>query len=199
MLLDKEPELEFIGMAGSRSEAVEMTIKKRPDLILLDVGHDEKDFVDFIPELLGSDRSARVLLLTGKRDPDFQKRAVRLGAMGVLSKDSSVEVLVKAIKKIHAGEVWLDRSMLSVLLHERDETRERNPAEEQIATLTKREREIIALIAEGLKNRQVGKRLFISETTVTHHLSSIFSKLEVSDRLELALYAFRHKLAKSPE
>jgi DNA-binding NarL/FixJ family response regulator len=77
-------------------------------------------------------------------------------------------------------------------------TGEIDPEEAKIASLTDREREVIALIAEGLKNKQIGQRLFISETTVTHHLSSIFSKLDVSDRLELIIYAFRHGLAQLP-
>jgi DNA-binding NarL/FixJ family response regulator len=74
-----------------------------------------------------------------------------------------------------------------------------DPELSKIESLTDREREVIALIGEGLKNKQVGERLFISETTVTHHLSSVFSKLEVSDRLELIIYAFRHGLAKLPK
>jgi len=74
-----------------------------------------------------------------------------------------------------------------------------DPEVTKIETLTDREREVIALVGEGLKNKQVGERLFISETTVTHHLSSVFSKLEVSDRLELIIYAFRHGLAKMPK
>jgi DNA-binding NarL/FixJ family response regulator len=74
-----------------------------------------------------------------------------------------------------------------------------DPEVSKIESLTDREREVIALIGEGLKNKQVGERLFISETTVTHHLSSVFSKLEVSDRLELIIYAFRHGLAKMPK
>jgi DNA-binding NarL/FixJ family response regulator len=74
-----------------------------------------------------------------------------------------------------------------------------DPEITKIESLTEREREVIALVGEGLKNKQVGERLFISETTVTHHLSSVFSKLEVSDRLELIIYAFRHGLAKLPK
>jgi DNA-binding NarL/FixJ family response regulator len=88
--------------------------------------------------------------------------------------------------------------MMGSLLDEMTQAPEIDPGEQRIASLTEREREVIALIAEGLKNKQIGQRLFISETTVTHHLSSIFSKLDVSDRLELVIYTFAHKLASVP-
>jgi two-component system nitrate/nitrite response regulator NarL len=107
-------------------------------------------------------------------------------------------VLLKAIIKVHQGEVWLDRSMMGSVLDEMTQAPEIDPEKARIASLTDRECQVIALIAEGLKNKQIGERLFISETTVTHHLSSIFSKLGVSDRLELLIYAFAHKLARVP-
>jgi DNA-binding NarL/FixJ family response regulator len=84
------------------------------------------------------------------------------------------------------------------VLQEMTEEKQPDPDQEKIGTLTDREREVITLVGEGLKNKQIASRLFISETTVTHHLSSVFSKLEVSDRLELIIYAFRHGLAKLP-
>jgi len=108
-------------------------------------------------------------------------------------------MLLKAINKVHQGEVWLDRSLMGSVLDEMTQAPEADPQKAKIDSLTDREREVIALIAEGLKNKQIGQRLFISETTVTHHLSSIFSKLEVSDRLELVIYAFSRNLAKMPQ
>jgi two-component system nitrate/nitrite response regulator NarL len=120
------------------------------------------------------------------------------GAMGVVLKEHAAEVLIKAINKVHQGEVWLDRSMMGTVLDEMTQAPEIDPEGARIASLSDREREVIALIAEGLKNKQIAQRLFISETTVTHHLSSIFSKLDVSDRLELIIYAFRHGLAQLP-
>jgi DNA-binding NarL/FixJ family response regulator len=121
--------------------------------------------------------------------------------MGIVLKQQAADLLLKAIKKVHAGEVWIDRSMMSSVLSDVRSERhdEADPEAGKIASLTPREREVIALVSEGLKNKLIGERLFISETTVTHHLSSIFSKLEVSDRLELIIYAFRHGLAKIPK
>lgn len=102
---------------------------------------------------------------------------------------------------MHAGEVWLDRATMGNLFNEmtRKKSNGRDPDETRKESLTEREHQVISLIAEGLKNKQIAQRLFISETTVTHHLSSIFSKLDVSDRLELVIYAFGHDLARLPK
>ena len=119
--------------------------------------------------------------------------------MGIVLKEHAAEQLLKAIKKVHEGEVWIERSMVGSMIQELSRPAMVDPEVVKIESLTEREREVIALVGEGLKNKQVGERLFISETTVTHHLSSVFSKLEVSDRLELIIYAFRHGLAKMPK
>lgn len=116
-------------------------------------------------------------------------------------KDQSFEVLAKAIERIYAGEMWLDRSMTAALIEElsrRREANKTNPEAAKIETLTEREREVIAAVGEGLKNKEIGERLFISDITVRHHLTSIYSKLEVSDRLELIIYAYRHNLVPIP-
>jgi DNA-binding NarL/FixJ family response regulator len=120
--------------------------------------------------------------------------------MGLVLKDKATEVLIKAIERVHAGEVWLDRSLTASVLSELSlaETRKSNPEADKVATLTGREREIVELVSQGLKNKQIAERLFISEATVRNHLTSILSKLDLSDRFELALYAYRHHLAKPP-
>ena len=110
-------------------------------------------------------------------------------------------VLIKAIRKIHAGEAWFDRSTVAAVLAEfsglngaKHTSKEAAP----IAQLTDREQQVIGLIAQGLKNRQIAERLFISEATVRHHLTSIYSKLGVADRLELIIFSFKHNLGRVP-
>jgi DNA-binding NarL/FixJ family response regulator len=121
--------------------------------------------------------------------------------MGVVLKEDAAELLLKAIEKVYLGEVWLDRLSLGSLLWQLTSrvNESVDPERRKMATLTEREREVITLIAQGLKNKQIAERLFISQTTVTHHLSSIYAKLGVTDRLELVVYAFANKLAKLPE
>jgi len=201
MLIENHPGTKVVAMATTRSEALEIIAHEPCDLIILDLEFGGYSALSFIPQLREAAKTARVLVLTGSRDSETHEKAAQLGAMGVVLKEDAEDRLIKAIEKVYSGEAWLDRITLGNLLwkmsnQDKDSV---DPRAKQISTLTDRERQVIALIAEGLKNRQIAERLFISPTTVTHHLSSIYSKLGVSDRLELVIYAFANKLAKMPE
>jgi two-component system nitrate/nitrite response regulator NarL len=201
MLIGNHEGMIVVGEAGSRVEAVTLAGNEQPDIILLDLDLGIESGLDFLRELIAVAGSARVVILTGLRDPEAHRRAVHLGAMGLVFKDKAAEVLIKAIEKVHAGEVWLDRALTASVLSEMlrsDESRATNPDAHKIASLTGREREILGLVCEGLKNKQIGERLFISEATVRNHLTSILGKLGLSDRFELALYSYRQHLAKPP-
>jgi len=193
--------MEVVGMAGSRAEAIAAAAREKPDVILLELEVDGEDSLRFVPEIREAASNARVLILTGLKKQEGHQRAVQAGAVGVVFKNQEAEVLIKAVRKVHAGEVWLDRATMGNLFSEMTRKRSdgRDPDETRRESLTERELQVITLIAEGLKNKQIAQRLFISETTVTHHLSSIFSKLDVSDRLELVIYAFGHDLARLPK
>ena len=200
MLIENHPTMQVVAMASSGTEALDILARESADLILLDLDLGKENGLTFVQELRAASNGARILILTGLRDPAAHRQAVKLGAMGVVVKDQAADVLIKAIEKVNAGEIWLDRATMGNVLNEMtgQGQGELDSADTRINSLTDREREVIALIAEGLKNKQIGKRLFISETTVTHHLSSIFSKLGVSDRLELVIYAFGHNLVRMP-
>jgi two-component system nitrate/nitrite response regulator NarL len=201
MLIGNHEGMTVVGEAGTRIDALAITANEQPDIILLDLDMGSESGLDFLRELLATAAKARVVILTGVRDPEVHRRAVHLGAMGLVFKEKAAEVLIKAIEKVHAGEVWLDRSLTASVLSEMshaDESKTPDPDAGKIASLTGREREILGLVCEGLKNKQIGDRLFISEATVRNHLTSILSKLELSDRFELALYSYRQHLAKPP-
>ena len=201
MLIEQDQTMNVVAMVGTRDEALLLAEKEQPDIILLDLMLGDEDGLEFLPALCETSPKSRVLVLTGVQSTESHRSAIRRGAMGIVLKQQAADLLLKAIQKVHAGEVWIDRSMMGSVLE--DVRTERNQApsaeESKIARLTPREREVVALVSEGLKNKLIGERLYISETTVTHHLSSVFSKLEVSDRLELIIYAFRHGLAKMPK
>jgi DNA-binding NarL/FixJ family response regulator len=199
MLIEQDERMRVIAMAGNQAEALERAASQTPDVIILDLLLGDEDALNFLPELCHTSPKSRVLVLTGVQNPDSHRRAIRRGAMGIVLKEHAADQLLKAIKKVYDGEVWIERSMMGSMIQELNKPAMVDPELAKIESLTDREREVIALIGEGLKNKQVGERLFISETTVTHHLSSVFSKLEVSDRLELIIYAFRHGLAKMPK
>jgi two-component system, NarL family, nitrate/nitrite response regulator NarL len=201
MLLDNHPGIKVVAMAGTRSEALEIVARETSDLIILDLELGGYSALSFIPQLREAAKNARVLVLTGLRDSETHQKAAELGAMGVVLKEDAADLLLKAIEKVYKGEAWLDRLTIGNLLWKlsSQEKEPLDPKKKKISSLTDRELQVIALIAEGLKNRQIAERLFISPTTVTHHLSSIYSKLGVTDRLELVVYAFANKLAKMPE
>jgi DNA-binding NarL/FixJ family response regulator len=199
MLIEHDQNMRVVAMAGNQEEAMERAASETPDVIILDLLLGDEDALTFLPELCQTSPNSRVLILTGVQNPDSHRRAIRRGAMGIVLKEHAADQLLKAIKKVHEGEVWIERSMVGDMIQELSRPAMVDPELVKIESLTEREREVIALVGEGLKNKQVGERLFISETTVTHHLSSVFSKLEVSDRLELIIYAFRHGLAKMPK
>lgn len=200
MLIENQPLLKVVGMAANRKEALDLAASMAPDVILLDLDLGVENAIDFLPDLREQATAARVLVLTGLKDAQTHRRAVKQGAMGIVLKEEAPEVMIKAIEKVSAGELWLDRTTMGNLFDEmtRKESKSENGETARIMSLTDRERQIVGLIAEGLKNKQIGERLFISETTVTHHLTSVFSKLGVSDRLELVIYSFTHGLARMP-
>lgn len=200
VLINNQPGMRVVGEAGDRANALAVAERERPDIILLDLDLGDVNGLDLLPELLAVAAEVRVIILTGTVDSQAHARALHLGAMGVVLKEHGLEALIKAIRKVYEGEMWLDRSMIADVfgqrLHAAAAAKRHDPEAAKIATLTKREREVVALAGEGLKNKQIADRLFISEGTVRNHLTSIFGKLEVTDRFELIMYAYRHGLAK---
>lgn len=201
MLIESREGLKVVGEAGDRTETLAVIAREQPDIILLDIDLGGVNGPELIPQMRSIARNARVIILTGVRDEETHLRAVRIGAMGLVLKDKAEEFLISAIERVNAGEVWLSRAMIGNVFTEIFDGGPDlpGPDEERIATLTVREREVISLLAEGLRNKQVAERLFISETTVRHHLTSVFTKLELNGRFELVIYSYRHGLCKIPE
>jgi two-component system nitrate/nitrite response regulator NarL len=198
MFLESQAGLTVVGEVARPAEALERARQTHPDVILLDLDLGDANGLDLLPHLRTAAPAAQVLVLTGVRDVDMHRRAVRLGAVGIVRKERAADVLLAAIAKVYAGEVWLDRALIARVLGEMTQGGKAPPADPEapkIAALTAREREVIALVGQGHRNRQVADRLCISEATVRHHLTSIYAKLHVGDRLALTIYAYRHGLA----
>jgi two-component system nitrate/nitrite response regulator NarL len=196
--LEKDPELIVIGEGHNTDEAIRAASEK-PDLILLDLLLGPESGLDILPELIKAADGARVLVLTGVPDPEVHVRAVCLGAMGIINKIDPPHLLLKAIHKVHAGELWLNRTMTATAMTQLQAANNRvDPEAAKIATLTARELEVVSALGEGLRNKDIAERLCLSEKTVRHYLTSIFDKLDVADRLELIIHAYRHGLAKVP-
>ena len=139
----------------------------------------------------------RIIVLTAVHDSDAHHRAILLGAMGLVLKEEAPEDLRRAILKVHSGEIWLNRKLATGIVAKMSQPTlwdQKNHASPGITLLTAREREVFNLVSARLKNKDIANRLFISETTVRHHLTTIFSKLEVTSRFELIIFAYRQKL-----
>ncbi len=196
-LVESRPGFAVIGESDNLSDAFAIASREQPDIILLDLIIGSESGLDYIPKLYAAAKDTRIIILTCVHDPVLQYRAMQLGAMGLVVKEESAEVLIKAIEKVHAGEAWVDRTMMANLISENarpGKKHERNSEAAQIELLTKRELEIVKLVAQGLKNKEVANRLGVSAITVRHHLTAIFSKLCVADRFELIVFAHKHDL-----
>ncbi len=185
-------DLEVISEAENDGRLIGMAATQQPDIILFDA--DDKG-LGAVSELLAATDPARLIVLSGTEQYKLCLDATRAGVHGVVWKDEAPMLLIKAIHAVHEGELWFSRSMMARMLIDMQRPEEPiSPEEADIATLTKRELDVIELLGEGLKNQEIGDRLHISESTVRHHFTSIYSKLGVSDRLELLIYAYRHRL-----
>ena len=202
LLLESRPGLKVIAEAGDKETALKLAAQESPDIFLLhDSGNNPLDF-ELFTDLIAMNIKPRMILVTGENNSQFHLQAVKKGVLGVVGTHNPPEVLTKAIEKVFAGEVWLDRSLIAhYFIQESHGTAlpRSDPQAVRIAQLSDREREVIALVGEGLKNQQIADQLFLSEVTVRHHLTSIYKKLSVTDRLELVIYAYQNELARLPE
>jgi len=202
MLIEQDPDLRVVGEAGTLTEAIPLAAQTQPNVILLDLDMGGENGLAILPTLLAAATKPQVLILTGVRDPEAHREAIRLGALGILLKHHAVDVLLKAIHKVQAGEIWLDRVTMGHVLADLrtpSPSSESDPEQERTPTLSDREREVLELVNQGLKNREIARRLFISDHTVRHHVAAIFAKLNVSSRLELILRAYRTGQGKPPD
>ncbi|HLN97529.1 MAG TPA: response regulator transcription factor [Pyrinomonadaceae bacterium] len=197
LLIQSNPTLEVIAAESACCNVINHGLAQ-PDVILLAVESATDERIDCMPGLLKSFPDAAVLVLTDVKDINFHARCMRAGASGIISNDQSPELLFRAILKVHAGEIWIERGCFRSLLSVLENNSQNGHEATKIRSLTERELEIIHCIAQGLHNKQIGEKLFICEATVSHHLTTIFSKLDIPDRLALVIYSYRYGLVRLP-
>lgn len=194
LIAGQAPRLRLAGTA-SRAEAALAAIRAvAPDVVVLDLDLGGSDGLALLPELL-ADGGPRVLILTGMRERAVLERALMLGAGGVVLKDAPPATLLRAIERVGAGEFWLDRNALGPILG-RGEAAGTTPGE----PLTPREHQIVCAIVarRGAKSEVIAAGLHMSGHTLRNHLTTIYRKLEVRNRLELAMFAMEHRLVAAP-
>ncbi len=194
-LLSVEADIDVVGEAADGQQLLDHMQDWMPDVILLDLRMPNTDGLAALQALNSTKNPAKVIILTASEDKNEFVQAMKLGCAGIVLKQTSADLIVKSIRKVNAGEIWLDAHTTAAVMRQ-FATAEAAAASgikgRERAPLSTREREIVALVAQGYKNKEMAEKMFISEQTVKNHLHNIFDKLGVSDRLELALYAI-HK------
>jgi len=198
-LLQLEEDFEVVGEAGDGREVLERVQELDPDVLLLDLRMPNLDGLAALQALQQTNKRTRVIILTASEDKNEFVQAMKLGCSGIVLKQTAPDLIVKSIRKVNAGEIWLDSHTTAAVMRTFSTGFEAaggqgsgGGKERGRSPLSTREREIVALVAQGYKNKEMAEKMFISEQTVKNHLHNIFDKLGVSDRLELALYAI-HK------
>jgi DNA-binding NarL/FixJ family response regulator len=198
-LIDGErPAMEVVATATTCESAIEIVQSAAPDVVVLDVDLLQEDEDQVIPALVER-HAARVLILSSERDGKMQDTAVLLGAAGVVHKEAPPSTLLSAIRKVHEGQLWLDRATtgrLFVELSKRKGDAAKDPEKRKLASLTTRETDVVRTLVTkpGADNRKLADTLNIGEHTLRNHLSRIYEKLGVPNRLELYVFAQRHGL-----
>jgi DNA-binding NarL/FixJ family response regulator len=202
-LLKLESDIDVVGEAGDGREVLEVVQELDPDVLLLDLRMPNLDGLSALQALQQTNRRTRVIVLTASEDKNEFVQAMKLGCSGIVLKQTAPELIVKSIRKVNAGEIWLDSHTTAAVMRQFSSAQEAASGSgkgRERSPLSQREREIVALVAQGYKNKEMAEKMFISEQTVKNHLHNIFDKLGVSDRLELALYAIHKGLhLNSPE
>lgn len=200
LIIENQPGMQVVGEAGNLVAGLEIVSNQKPDIVLFELNlADDLPSASVIAEIIKASEHSRLILVTDVSDQGIYQQAVENGVMGVVFKTQPPETLIKAIEKVNLGEVWLERSLIANVLSRlsRNNKLEKSRTEiSNIDELSEREKEIVRLIGQGFKNKKISTQLCISETTVRHHLTSIYSKLGVTDRLELLVFAHRYGLVK---
>ncbi|MTV25338.1 response regulator transcription factor [Nitriliruptoraceae bacterium ZYF776] len=198
VIVDAQPDLEVVGQAADGRQAVRAVDELEPDVVLMDLRMPELDGVDATREIFAPSRTARrrrpvrVLVLTTFDLDERAAAAIRYGASGFLLKHTTPTLLCDAIRTVHRGNAVLAPTDLATLLD--GEFRTRTPVPPAYAELTDKEREVLAAVAQGLSNAEVAAQLYASESTVKTHVGAILRKLQLRDRVQIAVFAHQHGL-----
>lgn len=202
MLIDhlrQEADIEVVGEADSGADTLEKARRLSPDILLLDIQLGDMDGLEVTEKVKAGVPNVKVVLLTGFHNEEYIYRGFQVGASGYLSKDTSLERVLDAVRRAYEGDALLEPMTTTRIIREFDRrdrqgeraSRPEPAAEDKTPKLTPRETEILTLIADGKSNQEIAERLFISEYTVKTHVSNLFRKLGINDRVQAVLHAFK--------
>ena len=197
-VLNQQASIQVVGEAADGMEAIEKAVSLDPDVVMMDLRMPRVDGLTVLRSIHTRAPRSKVILFSGADNKDEFVEAMKLGCSGILSKESAISLIERSIAKVYAGEIWLDSNTTAAVIRQFASPAEfpapanNGKSSRERAQFSQREREIIILIAQGYKNKEIAEKMFITEQTVKNHLHNVFDKLGVSDRLELALYAIHN-------
>lgn len=194
-LLESEPGFKVAGEAGDGRQAIALARELSPHVVILDLGLPDRDGLEVLHELSALDPRPRIVILTVAIERPNIARAFQLGASAIVLKEAASELLIESVRTVLTGGYWVGRETVSdvVQLLQRFLPRGTGPTRQNFG-LSPREIQVVAAIAAGYSNREIAHKLSLSEQTVKHHVTNIFDKVGVSNRMELVLFAVSHKL-----
>ncbi len=199
MLLAVEDDIEVVGEASDGIAATELAVGSVPDVVLLDVRMPKGSGIDACSSIKSAVPSAKIIMLTVSDEEADLYEAVKNGASGYLLKDASIDEVAQAVRVVADGQSLISPSMATKLLEEFKQISSPGRRNDlMVPRLTDRELEVLRLVARGLSNRDIAKKLFISENTVKNHVRNILDKLQLHSRMEAVMYALREKLLDVP-
>jgi len=187
--------MKIVGEAGDGEEAIVMLNQVKPDIVILDINMPRMNGIQTLRRMKDMDVTIKIIMLTFHEEEEYLRETLNLGANGYVLKDAESESLTKAIREVYIGGTSIPPNIMTSDF-EKQTTYGRKRDEKGKIRLTKREYEVLTLIAEGISNKEIAGKLFISEKTVKNHVSSIFKKIGVSDRTQAAIYAYKARIKK---
>lgn len=197
-IVELEGDIEVIGQAANGEEAIEKAKELQPDIVLLDINMPNLNGIETLRRFKDLGINVKVIIITIHEDREYILEILKIGADGYMLKDSEANSFVEGIRTVYKGRKYIQPRVEDLVTSKGEGVGVGipNPEYEKIKALTKREYEVLLLIAEGLNNRQIAEKLFISEKTVKNHVSNIFKKLELNDRVQAAIFAYRNDIKK---
>ena len=197
--LSLESDFEIVGEAADGEETIRRASELRPDILLLDINMPKGNGIEVATRLRETHPEIRILALTIHDDENYMMKMIQSGAAGYLLKDVEPSMMVQAIRRVHAGESFVEPSLTAKLFRGITDREAQKPAPQapgmsESDKLSAREIEVLRLIGRGMSNAEIARELYLSEKTVKNHLTNIFRKIQVSDRTQAVLFAIRHKI-----
>lgn len=195
-ILELEESINIVGEASDGFETIEKTLSIKPDVVLLDINMPKLTGLDALKNLKEKNVISKFIMLTVHDDKHHLDEALNIGADGYILKDADLDIILKAIHDVFIGETYIQPDLAVKLIKKHSCNKIDSTNKEKLNALTKREYEVISLIADGLNNKEIAQKLFISEQTVKNHVSNIFKKIEVGDRVQAAIFAYKNDIKK---